>query len=174
MRSLTTSPGKAGLRVQAGDRHTRDGGAACRGPPVVRERGKSRNSVPEDPRVLFGMERWLQANQIISENFSENLRKLRRLRRPHHPHHANRITSEDSPHRPPRAATGRVSFRVEARRPWRNMCPRWPPPHPERDGAVPGAAGEGKGRCGSPPPLPVYGTGTPDLRGGRPLAPPRH
>jgi hypothetical protein len=37
MRSLTTSPGKAGLRVQAGDTHTRDYGAACRGPPVVRE-----------------------------------------------------------------------------------------------------------------------------------------
>jgi hypothetical protein len=27
--------------------------------------------------------------------------------------------------------------------------PEVPPPHPERDGAVPGAAGEGKGRCGS-------------------------
>jgi hypothetical protein len=38
MRSLTTSPGKAGLRVQTGDGHTRDYGAACRGPPVVRER----------------------------------------------------------------------------------------------------------------------------------------
>jgi hypothetical protein len=38
MRSLTTSPGKAGLRVQSGDTHTRDDGAACRGPPVVRER----------------------------------------------------------------------------------------------------------------------------------------
>jgi hypothetical protein len=38
MRSLTTSPGKAGLRVQAGDGHTREHGAACRGPPVVRER----------------------------------------------------------------------------------------------------------------------------------------
>jgi hypothetical protein len=38
MRSLTTSPGKAGLRVQAGDGHTRENGAACRGPPVVRER----------------------------------------------------------------------------------------------------------------------------------------
>jgi hypothetical protein len=38
MRSLTTSPGKAGLRVQAGDGHTRANGAACRGPPVVRER----------------------------------------------------------------------------------------------------------------------------------------
>jgi hypothetical protein len=36
--SLTTSPGKAGLRVQTGDRHTREHGAACRGPPVVRER----------------------------------------------------------------------------------------------------------------------------------------
>jgi hypothetical protein len=35
---LTTSPGKAGLRVQAGDTHTRVDGAACRGPPVVRER----------------------------------------------------------------------------------------------------------------------------------------
>jgi hypothetical protein len=35
---LTTSPGKAGLRVQAGDGHTRGYGAACRGPPVVRER----------------------------------------------------------------------------------------------------------------------------------------
>jgi hypothetical protein len=35
---LTTSPGKAGLRVQAGDGHTRANGAACRGPPVVRER----------------------------------------------------------------------------------------------------------------------------------------
>jgi hypothetical protein len=35
---LTTSPGKAGLRVQAGDGHTREHGAACRGPPVVRER----------------------------------------------------------------------------------------------------------------------------------------
>jgi len=35
---LTTSPGKAGLRVQTGDRHTREHGAACRGPPVVRER----------------------------------------------------------------------------------------------------------------------------------------
>jgi hypothetical protein len=38
MRSLATSPGKAGLRVQAGDGHTREHGAACRGPPVVRER----------------------------------------------------------------------------------------------------------------------------------------
>jgi hypothetical protein len=46
MRSLTTSPGKAGLRVQAGDGHTRVNGAACRGPPVVRGRGESRNSVP--------------------------------------------------------------------------------------------------------------------------------
>jgi len=35
---LTTSPGKAGLRVQSGDGHTRVNGAACRGPPVVRER----------------------------------------------------------------------------------------------------------------------------------------
>jgi hypothetical protein len=35
---LITSPGKAGLRVQTGDRHTRENGAACRGPPVVRER----------------------------------------------------------------------------------------------------------------------------------------
>jgi hypothetical protein len=38
MRSLITSPGKAGLRVQTGDTHTREHGAACRGPPVVRER----------------------------------------------------------------------------------------------------------------------------------------
>jgi hypothetical protein len=38
MRSFTASPGKAGLRVQAGDGHTRVDGAACRGPPVVRER----------------------------------------------------------------------------------------------------------------------------------------
>jgi hypothetical protein len=38
MRSFTTSSGKAGLRVQSGDGHTRDYGAACRGPPVVRER----------------------------------------------------------------------------------------------------------------------------------------
>jgi hypothetical protein len=45
---LTTSPGKAGLRVQTGDRHTRDYGAACRGPPVVRERDESRHSVPWD------------------------------------------------------------------------------------------------------------------------------
>jgi hypothetical protein len=36
--SLTASPGKAGLRVQTGDGHTREHGAACRGPPVVRER----------------------------------------------------------------------------------------------------------------------------------------
>jgi hypothetical protein len=35
---LTISPGKAGLRVQSGDGHTREHGAACRGPPVVRER----------------------------------------------------------------------------------------------------------------------------------------
>jgi hypothetical protein len=57
MRSLTASPGKAGLRVQSGDRHTREHGAACRGPPVVRERDESRHSVPIGFRVLFGTER---------------------------------------------------------------------------------------------------------------------
>jgi hypothetical protein len=46
MRSFTTSPGKAGLRVQAGDTHTRVNGAACRGPPVVRGCYESRHSVP--------------------------------------------------------------------------------------------------------------------------------
>jgi hypothetical protein len=38
MRSLATTPGKAGLRVQTGDVHPGENGAACRGPPVVRER----------------------------------------------------------------------------------------------------------------------------------------
>jgi hypothetical protein len=55
MRSFTTSPGKAGLRVQAGDRHTRVNGAACRGPPVVRERsGVIRTLRPIGSRVLSG------------------------------------------------------------------------------------------------------------------------
>ena len=31
--------------------------------------------------------------------------------------------------------------------------PEVPPPHPIKDGAVPGAAGEGMGRCGFPLPL---------------------
>jgi hypothetical protein len=58
MRFLTTSPGKAGLRVQAGDRHTREYGAACRGPPVVRERsGIIWTLRPIGFRVLLGMER---------------------------------------------------------------------------------------------------------------------
>jgi hypothetical protein len=84
----------------------------------------------------------------MSENH-QKVRKLRRLRRPHRPHHANQITTEDSPHRLPKGGDRAKSSRVEARRPWRRVCPRWPPPHPERDGAVPGAAGEGMGRCGS-------------------------
>jgi len=46
MRSFTTSPGKAGLRVQTGDRHTREHGAACRGPPVVREQERDSLDTP--------------------------------------------------------------------------------------------------------------------------------
>jgi len=37
--SRSFSLGRAGLRVQVGDRHTRDYGAACRGPPGLDGRG---------------------------------------------------------------------------------------------------------------------------------------
>jgi hypothetical protein len=55
---LITSPGKAGLRVQSGDRHTRDYGAACRGPLVVRERSGIVQTL-RPTRILgpIGMER---------------------------------------------------------------------------------------------------------------------
>ena len=134
-------------------------------------------------RSPIGMERRFQANRMMSEN-PQKIRKLRRLRRPHRSHQANQITTEDNLRTvSPRAATGRISSGVEARRPWREMCPRWPPPHPERDGAVPGAAGEGngtvripttldpgagpRGRRGvKPSPLPgMRGNGTPRFSG---------
>ena len=53
---LITSPGKAGLRVQAGDGHTRANGAACRGPPVVMEAERDSLDAPSHriPRVLLG------------------------------------------------------------------------------------------------------------------------
>jgi len=48
--------------------------------------------------------------------------------------------------------------------------PEVAPASSQRDGAVPGAAGEGKGRCGSPPP----GPGTEGPSRGKTLSPPRH
>jgi hypothetical protein len=48
---LTESPGKAGLRVQTGDGHTREHGAACRGPPVVREQERDNLDAPSH-RIL--------------------------------------------------------------------------------------------------------------------------
>jgi hypothetical protein len=39
LESRSISPGRAGLRVQVGDRHSRDYGAACRGPPGLDGRG---------------------------------------------------------------------------------------------------------------------------------------
>jgi hypothetical protein len=66
---LTTSPGKAGLRVQAGDRHTRVNGAACRGPPVVRERsGIIRTLRPIGSRVLLGWSRGILVNQTFKKS----------------------------------------------------------------------------------------------------------
>jgi hypothetical protein len=44
LESRSFSLGRAGLRVQVGDRHTRDYGAACRGPPGLDGRGGEENS----------------------------------------------------------------------------------------------------------------------------------
>jgi hypothetical protein len=47
------SLGRAGLRVQVGDRHTRDYGAACRGPPGLDGRGSVGEFIDVSRRCLL-------------------------------------------------------------------------------------------------------------------------
>jgi hypothetical protein len=84
---------------------------------------------------------------------------------------------EDSPHRPPKGGDranilqGRGAKALEGNVPEVAPASHRQDPGPCWCGAVPGAAGEGMGRCGSPPP----GPGTEGLRSrGKTLSPPRH
>ena len=68
------------------------------------------------------------------------------------PHHANQMTSEDSPHRPPKGGDRANILQGRGAKALEERVPEVAPASSHWDGAVPGAAGEGMGRCGSPPP----------------------
>jgi hypothetical protein len=66
---LITSPGKAGLRVQTGDRHTRGEWRGVQGSPGGE--GAERDSLDTPSHRIpgpIGMERQIQENRMISEN----------------------------------------------------------------------------------------------------------
>jgi hypothetical protein len=84
-------------------------------------------------------------SQMIFEKLSEEIRKLRGLRRPHRPHHANPITTEDSPHRLPKGGNRANILQGRGAKALEESVPEVAPASSQRDGAVPGAAGEGNG-----------------------------